>query len=230
MLSFDSYQWLSFDCYGTLVDWETGISEAANEVFARHGVQKTKDEILAMFADAEPQVQTSGEFLNYRGVLRGVFEIMARQANVQLTGLEADALFDSLPRWPVFHEATDALRALRTRYKLAIISNVDDDLFERSEEAMGIKFDAVITSLQAGSYKPNLQNFHLARERMNVENVNWLHVAESLYHDIGPANLLNVDSVWVKRPDRGGGTRTTDAVPSLVVSDLAELAAMAIPS
>ena len=86
------------------------------------------------------------------------------------------------------------------------------------------EFDAVITSQQAGSYKPDLRGFHLARQRMGVEDANWLHVGESLYHDIGPANLLGIDSVWVRRPDRGGGTRPTDAVPSLEVPGLAALA------
>ena len=230
MPNFDRYQWLSFDCYGTLVDWENGISDAVALVFAHHGVRRTRDEILALFADAEPRVQMSGEFLDYRGVLRQVLAAMALGASVRLSGPEADALSDSLPGWPVFPDAVDALRALQTRYSLAIISKVDDDLFELSARTMEVRFDAVVTSLQARSYKPDLRNFRLARDRMGVDSINWLHVGESLYHDIGPANMLGIDSVWVKRPDRGGGTRLTGAAPSLVVSDLAELAAMAIPS
>ena len=114
------------------------------------------------------------------------------------------------------------------RYKLAVISNVDDYLFRQSEEALGIKFDAVVTSQQVGKYKPDLSGFRTAQERMGVEKERWLHVGESLYHDVGPANLLGIDSVWVHRPDRGGGTRPTDAVPSLEVPDLAALAAMAL--
>ena len=229
VLDFNRYQWVSFDCYGTLVDWETGISEAAEGIFCRHGVSKTRDEILALFADAEPRVQRSGDFLDYRRVLRDVLEIMAQRAGIRLAEAEADALSQSLPQWPVFPDTEGALGILQTRYKLAIISNVDDDLFEGTERAIGVNFDAVITSLQARSYKPDLQNFHLARERMGVEDADWLHTAESLYHDIGPANLLGIDSAWVRRRDRGGGTRATDAVPSLLVSDLAELAAMAVP-
>ena len=230
MLDFGRYQWLSFDCYGTLVDWETGISDAVAGLFARHGVRKSKGEILALFADAEPKVQTSVEFLNYRRVLSDVMQIMAWEASIRLTAAEAEGLPDSLPQWPIFREAPDALKRLQSRYKLAIISNVDDDLFRQSEEALGIKFDAVVTSQQARSYKPNLRSFELAQERMAVENDQWLHVGESLYHDIGPANLLGIDSVWVKRPDRGGGTRPTNAVPSLEVPDLSALAGMACPS
>ena len=224
MLDFNNYEWISFDCYGTLVDWETGISDAVARVFSRHGVRRTKNEILAMFSEAEPRVQSSGEFLTYRRVLRDVMEIMAWEASIRLPHSEAEYLPDSLPDWPVFPDATEALRAMQSRYMLAIISNVDDDLFAGTAAKLGIAFDAVITSQQAGSYKPDLHNFHLARERMGVENGSWLHVAESLYHDIGPANLLGIDSVWVNRPDRGGGTRPTGAVPALEVPDLAALA------
>ena len=230
MLDFSSFQWISFDCYGTLVDWETGISEAVAGVFTRHGVRRTKDEILAMFSDAEPKVQSSGEFLEYRRVLRDVMEIMAWEASIRLPGTEAEYLPDSLPGWPVFPDAAEALKAMQARYKLAIISNVDNDLFAGTAENLGIAFDAVITSQHAGSYKPDLRNFHLAQERLGVGNGNWLHVGESLYHDIGPANRLGIDSVWVNRPDRGGGSRRTEAVPSLEVSDLAELAALMFPT
>ena len=224
MLEFSRYEWLSFDCYGTLVDWETGISDAVATIFARHRVRKSRDEILALFAASEPRVQSSGEFLDYRRVLRDVMQIMAWEVSIRMRPEEAEALPDSLPQWPIFPEAPESLKQLQSRYKLAIISNVDDDLFTQSERALGIKFDAVITSQQARNYKPNLRSFELAQERMGVERDRWLHVGESLYHDIGPANRLGVDSAWVKRPDRGGGTRPTDAVPSLTVPDLTALA------
>lgn len=129
MLDFSKYEWLSFDCYGTLVDWETGISDAVAAVFARHGVRKSRDEILALFSSAEPRVQTTGEFIDYRTVLRDVMQLMAWEASIRLTASEAEALPDSLPQWPIFPDAPDALGKLRGRYKLAVISNVDDDLF-----------------------------------------------------------------------------------------------------
>ena len=226
MLDFNSFEWVSFDCYGTLVDWETGISDAAAALFARHGVRRTKEEILAMFSDAEPRVQSSSKFLEYRRVLGDVMEIMAWEASIRLPRTEADYLADSLPDWPVFPDAAAALKAMQAKYKLAVISNVDDDLFARTAANLGIAFDAVITSQQAGSYKPALRNFRFAQERLGVENSHWLHVGESLFHDIGPANLLGIESVWVNRPDRGGGSRRTDAVPSLEAPDLAALAGM----
>ena len=230
MIDFNRYEWISFDCYGTLIDWETGISNAVATIFARNGVRKTRPEILALFADAEPRVQASGEFLDYRHVLRDVMQIIAWEVSIRLHDAQAEDLPDSMSRWPVFPDARDALLKLQPRYGLAIISNVDDDLFGHSEEALGVKFDAVVTSQQARSYKPDLRGFEIARDRMRVENERWLHVGESLFHDIGPANQLGIDSVWVNRPDRGGGTRPTDAVPSLTVPDLGALAALAIDS
>lgn len=226
-LEFDRFEWLSFDCYGTLVDWETGISEAVAAVFARHRVRKSREEILALFAEAEPRVQSSGEFLHYRRVLRDVMQIMAWEASIRLSYAEAEALPDSLPRWPVFADAPRALQQLQSRYKLAVISNVDDDLFDESQKVLGVEFDAVVTSQQARSYKPDLSSFELASDRMGVGKDRWLHIGESLYHDIGPANKLGIESVWVKRADRGGGTRATEAVPSLQVPDLSTLATLA---
>ena len=224
MLDFTRYQWLSFDCYGTLADWETGISTAVARILESHGVARTHAEILALFSNAEPGAQATTPFLDYRGVLRQVMADIGSELHMQLTDAELDSLAESLPNWPIFPDAPDALNALKSRYKLAIISNVDDDLFAGTARALGVEFDAVITSQQAGQYKPNLRSFDLALERMACGKDAWLHIGESLFHDIGPANRLGVSSVWVSRPDRGGGTRPTDAVPDLKVSDLAELA------
>ena len=226
MLDFDRYEWLSFDCYGTLVDWETGISNAVAAALTPHGVSRTSAEILALFSDTEPKAQTAHGYREYRPVLRDVMALIGVELGIQLSESELGCLADSLPNWPVFPDAADALNALQSRYRLAIISNVDDDLFAGSARALGIDFDAVITSQQVGAYKPDLRGFNVALERMGCDKERWLHVGESLYHDIGPANRMGIASVWVNRPDRGGGTRHTDATPDLVVSDLAELAAM----
>ncbi len=226
MLDFNRFQWLSFDCYGTLVDWETGISTAVAEALASHGIRRSRAEILRLFAAAEPRVQSSPSYLEYRRVLREVMSLIGAGLGLQLTDSELGCLADTLPHWPVFPDAADALNAMQRRYRLAVISNVDDDLFARTADVMGINFDAVITSQQAQSYKPNLRNFNLARERMAVAKDQWLHIAESLHHDIGPANRLGIASVWVSRADRGGGTRHTDALPDLTVPNLAMLAEM----
>lgn len=229
MLDFNRYEWLSFDCYGTLVDWETGISTAVAEALTPHGVSRTPAEILALFADAEPKAQTAYGYREYRPVLSDVMALIGVELGIRFGESELGRLADSLTNWPVFPDAADALNALQSRYRLAIISNVDDDLFAGSARALGIDFDAVITSQQVGAYKPDLRGFNTALERMGCDRERWLHIGESLYHDIGPANRMGIASVWVNRPDRGGGTRHTDATPDLVVSDLAELASIMRP-
>ena len=229
MLDFDRFEWVSFDCYGTLVDWETGIAAAIGKVLDAHDMGRSKAEILALYADIEPGVQAAQPFLSYRDVLRGVMEAVGARLDFQCTESELDCLNDSLPHWPVFPEVVDALRTLSTRYKLAIISNVDDDLFAGTANALGVDFQVVVTSQQVGCYKPDLRGFHAASDRMGVSRQAWLHVAESLYHDVGPANRLGVTSVWVNRAGRGGATRHTDAVPDLVVPNLAALADRARP-
>ena len=229
MLDFDRYEWLSFDCYGTLVDWESGISTAVAAVLTPHGVSRTPAEILALFADAEPKAQTAHGYREYRPVLRDVMALIGAELGIHFSETELGCLADSLPSWPVFPDAADALNTLQSRYRLAIISNVDDDLFAGSAQALGVDFDAVITSQQVSAYKPELSVFNAALERMGCDKANWLHIGESLYHDIGPANRMGIASVWVNRPDRGGGTRHTDATPDLVVSDLAELAGIMCP-
>ena len=174
-------------------------------------------------------MQSAPGFMEYRRVLREVMRLMAEEMNIEPDKSELACLSDSLPDWPVFPDAADALRTLGERFRLAIISNVDDDLFAGTARRLGVEFDAVVTSQQAQGYKPNLSNFELARERMGVRRENWLHVAESLHHDVGPANALGIASVWVNRPDRGGGTRRSDARPDLTVPGLASLAELARP-
>ena len=223
MIDFDDIEWVSFDCYGTLVDWETGISEAVGEVLVARGIVKSREEVLALYSSIEPDVQESETFLEYRCVLRRVMASIGEGLGFECTGPELDCLVTTLPNWPVFPEVVDALRKLKERYRLAVISNVDDDLFAGTCRALGVEFDAVVTAEQVGSYKPNLRNFHAASARMCVDRSKWLHVAESLYHDIAPANRLGIKSVWVNRADRGGGTRVVDATPDLIVPDLAAL-------
>ena len=217
------FEWISFDCYGTLIDWETGISSAVEQVLHSRGIVKGRSEILALFAEVEPRVQDSHPYLEYRIVLRDVMAMIGTELDIVLTDSELCCLADTLPYWPVFPEVVGSLNALRVRHELAVISNVDDDLFSRTADALNVEFSCVVTSQQVQSYKPNLRSFEVASERMAVGKGGWIHVAESLYHDIGPANRLGINSVWVNRADRGGATRPTDAVPDLVVADLATL-------
>ena len=229
MLDGDQFEWLSFDCYGTLVDWESGICDSVSNILRRHGIQSSTLEILAMFSEIEPKVQTGTSFLRYREVLQKVMQSIATELNLAFSADELDSLAESLPNWPIFPDVVDALKTLKERYKLAIISNVDDDLFASTAKALNVDFDLVVTAQQTQSYKPDLHNFNVALPRMKVDKQNWLHVAESLYHDISPANQLGIKSVWVNRPNRGGGTRPTDAVPDAVVPDLTALTEILLP-
>lgn len=229
-MDFGRFEWLSFDCYGTLVDWESGICQAVGDVLESHGIRRSRAEILALYADLEPRAQDTQTFLEYRRVLRNVMAMIATELGFRCAGSETDALADSLPGWPVFDDVKYALDALGEHYRLAVISNVDDDLFRGTAQALDVDFDVVVTAQQARSYKPSVNNFEVAAARMAVGNRAWLHVAESLFHDIGPANQLGISSVWVNRSGRGGATRRTDAVADLVVPDLATLVATAIPA
>ncbi len=225
MLDFERFQWLSFDCYGTLIDWETGISNAVADSLAAHDISMSRSEILALFAEVEPQIQQGGRYLEYRRVLRRVVAMMGIKLDVQFSESQMNCLVDTIGSWPVFPDTRDALRAMKRRYNLAIISNVDDDLFAPSADALGVQLDVVVTAQQCRSYKPDHKNFQTALERMDVEKDRWLHIGESLYHDIAPANELGIASVWVNRGHgaEGGATRPTDAKPDLEVHDLVSL-------
>ncbi len=225
MFDADRIEWLSFDCYGTLVDWETGICRAVANVLAPHGVKLSDADILSLFSEVEPVIQQTSGYLEYWDVLCRVMGAIGKKRGLELNHSEAARLADSLPDWPVFPEVVDALTALQSRYKLAVISNVDNDLFSTTAEAISVDFDVVVTAQQVRSYKPDLKNFLVASERMGIQRHRWMHVAESLYHDIAPANKLGIASVWVNRSNRGGGTRHIDAVADLEVSNLAELSA-----
>lgn len=222
----NQFEWLTFDCYGTLIDWERGICDAVSKVLSRHGTRKSDAELLTLFSTFEPKIQRTPGYVKYREVLRRVMDNIGTELGLQFSDDELSSLSESMASWPVFPDTQQALKTLKTRYKLAIISNVDDDLFASTTKVLNIDFDLVITAEDAQSYKPNLRNFQIASQRMNLDRRNWLHVAESLYHDIVPANQLGIKSVWVNRPNRGGGTRPTDAVPDAVVPDLAALTNM----
>ncbi len=225
MLDFKRFEWLSFDCYGTLVDWETGISDAVADSLVAHDIRMPRSEILNLFSEVEPQIQQGGKYLEYRRVLRRVMAMIGIRLGVQFSESEMNCLVNTIGAWPVFPDTIDALRAMKSQYKLAIISNVDDDLFAPSADALEVELDAVITAQQCGSYKPDHRNFQVAIERMGVEKDRWLHIAESLYHDIAPANQLGIASVWVNRGsgNETGATRPSDATPDMEARDLASL-------
>jgi 2-haloacid dehalogenase len=229
VLDFGSFEIVSFDCYGTLIDWETGILSALAPVLARHGRRVPDDALLEAFADLEAAAE-SAPYRAYAVVLREVVEGLGRRFGFTPDDAERGLLAASLPEWPAFTDTRDALRALKTKYRLAVISNVDDDLFAGTSRSLGIEFDWIVTAGQVGAYKPSTENFRRALGRFGVPPKRILHVAQSLFHDIAPAKSLGLATVWVNRRrgrPGGGATPPAKARPDVEVPDLWSLARLA---
>ncbi len=235
MLDFTDVTVLSFDCYGTLIDWESGILSALRPMFARYGIEKPDKELLELYGRFERQAQERTPFVNYNTVLRDVAVSFYRHFKIDprrdpSVDPEAEAkyiLADSLGDWPAFPDTVEALRSLGSRFKLAVISNVDDDMFRLSQARLGVTFDWVITSEQIGSYKPSEENFHSARRIMGIDPAQNVHVAQSQHHDIAPASALGWKTVWVNRSG-AASTPLVESQPDLQVPDLASLASLVI--
>lgn len=230
MIGADRYEVISFDCYGTLIDWEGGIVSGLRPVLANHGVEATDDDILDLHARTEHRLQSSstpGNYVKYRDVLGQEVREAGRRWGFEPTPAEVGALADSLRHWEPFPDTVEALRALKSRYRLAIISNVDDGLFALTACRLEIEFDWIITAEQVGTYKPSTNNFEVALGRMGVAPERLLHAAESLFHDVVPARKLGLSTVWVHRragKEGFGATPPADAEPDLEVPDLKTLA------
>ncbi len=226
MLNFDKYKVLTFDCYGTLIDWETGILNALQPVLIAHNIKVRQDDALELFGELEA-AREHGAFKPYREILQDVLADMGARLEFKPTAEQLRAFGGSVEHWPVFPDSADALAQLKRRYKLVILSNVDDDLFAFSAKKLGVAFDDVITAQQCQSYKPSLNNFFIAKQRVGVAQDEWLHVAQSLFHDIAPAKQMGLDTVWVNRrwdKQGGGATPPTEATPDVEVKSLAALA------
>ncbi|PYV46526.1 MAG: haloacid dehalogenase type II [Acidobacteria bacterium] len=219
------FKFLSFDCYGTLIDWETGILASLRSVLKNHNKTLTDAEILNLYAELESAIE-SGEFKPYREVLKEVVRGFAARLGFKVTEQEANSLPDSLKDWCPFPDTVAALKSLARHYKLCVISNIDDDLFAHSARRLEVPFHVVVTALEARSYKPSHNNFHLALTKIGAPREQVLHVAESLFHDVAPARALGIKSVWVDRSKgkRGRASRTADVKPDLEVPDLKTLA------
>jgi 2-haloacid dehalogenase len=225
MIDFNKYEVLSFDCYGTLIDWEIGILAALRPVFAAHNINLTDEQILNLYAEIELRAE-EGKFAKYREVLRKVVGELGSRLGFVPSPPELDCLVDSLKNWRPFPDTVEALRALKKTFKLAIISNIDGDLFALSAKQLEVEFDWVITAEQAKSYKPSLHNFKFAVERIGVSPEKILHIAQSIYHDIIPAKILGLSTVWVNRREGKegfGATPPARARPDLEVPDLKTL-------
>ena len=193
------FELISFDCYGTLIDWESGILAAMLPVCARHELVCSADEILGAYARAESAVQ-AGEYRPYREVLRRTLGAMAKDLGFAPQADELETLVEALPRWQPFPDTVASLRALQAAgHRLAIISNVDEDLFAETQRSLGVEFDAVVTAAAARCYKPADAIFELAFSTFGVRPGQLLHAAQSLFHDVAPGRRLGVQTVHVVR-------------------------------
>jgi 2-haloacid dehalogenase len=218
---------LTFDCYGTLIDWEQGILSAVSRLLDVAAPRPTSEAILRSFVTHEARIE-SGEWRTYREVLRAVVVGMARDFGISVPDSQTNLLGDSLPHWPPFPDTVDALRRLAKQFRLVILSNTDDALFAQTQKRLGVRFDEVITAEQVKSYKPGRAHFEEALRRLRAPASQVLHVAQSLYHDHAPARELGFQTAWINRPSLLTGTGLAPQVeikPDLVFSGLDELAA-----
>jgi 2-haloacid dehalogenase len=210
-------RWATFDCYGTLVDWNGGIRAELEKLF---GVERA-DELLARYHELEPEVQSTNPGMSYREVLTVVLERLSDETGLTLPEGETSALARSLPDWPVFEDVGPGLTEARSRgWRLAILSNTDRDLIDASMLSIGVPFDLAIAAGEIGSYKPAHRHWEVFRERVGgTESIGHVHVAQSLYHDIAPASELGLPSIWINRLDE-----PDDARPSRTLMTTARLA------
>jgi 2-haloalkanoic acid dehalogenase type II len=214
------YDVLTFDCYGTLIDWESGIGRWFEEAAAADGAAMAPSNALAAYAEIEPAVEAKA-YRSYREVLTATALRVANRLGWSLAPERARTLSESLPSWQPFPDTNSALERLAMAgYSLGILSNVDDDLLSSTLSHFTVRFDLLITAQQVRSYKPALRHFHAAREQIG-KNRRWLHAAQSLFHDIVPAHALGIPVAWVNRKGQAG---RPDILPDIEVKTLGGLA------
>jgi len=229
-LDFSRYKILTFDCYGTLIDWESGIFSVLRPILRAHGKSISDAQLLETYGELEAQAE-QGEFKPYRDVLQLVVSGFGKQLGFEPTEEEKRSLPESLQDWLPFPDTVKALERLKSKYKLAIISNVDDDLFAATARRLKVNFDYVITAQQAHCYKPGLDIFKLALKTIAIPPEQILHCAQSVYHDVVPARPLGMSTVWVNRPSPRAGVgavRPASENPDLQVPNLETLANLAL--
>ena len=235
--SLGKFKVLTFDCYGTLIDWETGIWDAFQPlIMSNTGSELTRAKVLEAFAVFENRAEAETPGLAYPEVLRAVHGAVAARFGLRSTPQLDTDFGSSLPLWPAFADTADALRFLKTRFKLVILSNVDRDGFSASRRKLGVDFDAVYTAEDIGTYKPDPGNFQYLltrlREDHGLEKADILHTAQSLFHDHIPAQKFGLATAWIDRQrlsetGNWGATARLDEVPEtdFLFHSMAEMAA-----
>lgn len=200
---------LTFDCYGTLIDWESGIWDGFQPLLLANGSRMTRHHVLEIFARIESTVQAETPGMLYPDVLRETHRRFAADNSLETTTAMDDRFGDFVPYWPAFPDSADALRRLAEKFKLVILSNVNRDGFAASARRLGTSFDAIYTAEDIGSYKPNPENFRHMLARLEQDHATTagaiLHVAQSLFHDIEPAQQFDLQTAWIDRQNLAGG-------------------------
>lgn len=223
----ERFSTITFDCYGTLVDWESGILAAMVPLLRGHGLRHGSDVVLAAYARAEA-AEAQGSYVSYREILRRTFTGMARDLGFAPHPSEVETLVASLAEWEPFPDTVESLQQLAKRYRLGVISNVDEDLFEATRARLGVDLDLVVTADVVRAYKPDPAPFEHALGRVGHDPQALLHAAQSLYHDIAPAHALGIATVHVVRDAGRDGVRAvpeSDAQADWTVPDLRGLVA-----
>ena len=222
---------LSFDCYGTLIDWETGLLAALGQLQKRSGA--ASDELIDAYGPIEHSVEEEFPGLRYSELLEKVHQRLSTHLGLESDEAEARVFGQSVGDWPAFPDSVEALCYLKQHFKLIILSNVDRASFARSNERLGVEFDHIFTAEEIGSYKPDLRNFEYLLARLGEAGIakdELLHTAQSLFHDHAPANRMGIASAWIdRRHDKAGSGATVvpDPMPhfDFRFTSLAEMAA-----
>jgi 2-haloacid dehalogenase len=219
MLSGD-YKMLTFDCYGTLIDWDSGIRGALQSLIDSSGVSVGAEEVYAAYIETEAGLERA-PYLRYAEILQRVVVELGARFGFAVDESGRRALVDSLPHWQPFDDTNAALIRLRSRYQLGILSNIDRDLNARTREHFDVAFDQVVTAEDVGSYKPAHGHFERILAETGYDKSEILHVAQSVFHDIVPATALGFTSVWI---NRRGERNESGVVPNAEFPDLKSLA------
>ena len=217
MMKLTDYKVLTFDCYGTLIDWEAGIYAALQPLLAKAATPLSKDDVLETFARHESAQEAETPHMIYSDLLTAVHRRLADEWDLAASDADHRRFGNSVPDWPAFPDSAEALAYLKQHYKLVILSNVDRTSFAGSNARLGVTFDAIYTAQDIGSYKPDLANFrymldHLAE--LGIAKSDILHTAQSLFHDHAPAKALGLASAWIDRRHASGGFGATMAPPA----------------
>jgi 2-haloacid dehalogenase len=213
---------LSFDCYGTLIDWESGIAAVLSQWARSRQLSLDEEALLAAFSRHEAAAEAEYPQDLYPAILARSMRGLGSELGAEVSEQDARALARSVPGWPAFPDSRDALSALGKRYKLIILSNVDRESFAGSNRRLGVAFTSIITAQDIGSYKPSPRNFEaLAAEasRLGIPAGKLLHVAQSLFHDHVPAKKAGLPTAWINRRHDRPGWGATPAPPADVIPD-----------